>query len=73
MANVAKRLSDTLLGVNRRNVAALVAVTGLIAAAHLLFPNWATVYAAWLTAFSIWMLWFVLTFVRWMGQVDDEP
>lgn len=71
MASVAKRLSDSLLGINRRNIGALVTVTVLIAFAHLLAPDVMTLYAAYLTAFSVWMGWFVLTFARWMSQVDE--
>jgi hypothetical protein len=52
------------LGPNRRNLAALAAVVGVLAFGHFVAPHWATRYGSYLVAFSVWMIWFVLVLVE---------
>jgi uncharacterized membrane protein YphA (DoxX/SURF4 family) len=58
------------LGPASRNLAALVAVGGLIGGAYLLVSNPLVRYAAWLLAFAVWMAWFVVVAREWISRAD---
>jgi len=73
MTGVTDRLRNGLIGLNRRTVGALLAIAFLLGFARFVDPAALTLYTASLICFGIWMTWFVLTFVQWMGRVDEEP
>jgi hypothetical protein len=61
---------SVVLGFNRRNVGALVAVTLALVAGYLVFPGQVSAYGAWLVVFAIWMAWFVLAGIEWLRNAD---
>ena len=63
-------MAESLLGPNRRNLAALGVTTVLLVVAYFLVPHWSTRYGAWLVVFTIYMVWFVATFVQWFANAD---
>jgi len=61
---------SVVLGFNRRNVGALVAVTLALAAGYLVLPGEVSAYGAWLVVFAVWMVWFVLAGIEWLHNAD---
>ena len=55
---------------DRRNFAAIVSITALLAVVYVLVPHPITQYGAWLTIFTIWMVWFVASAVEWISMAD---
>lgn len=59
------------LAPNRRNLAALGTVTGLLIVAYVLVPHGLVQYGAWLVIFTIWMAWFVWAGVEAVYGTDS--
>ena len=61
---------STMPDADRRNLAAIVSVTALLAVVYVLVPHPIAQYGAWLTIFTIWMVWFVASAVEWISKAD---
>jgi len=66
----AYRTMSTIPDADRRNFAAIVSVTALLAVVYVLVPHPIAQYGVWLTIFTIWMVWFVASAVEWISRAD---